>query len=882
MRRLLPLCLAAALAAGDPLPRLTPFAGPGDGPAIPAPAADWTGYRDPIATWLRGAAPGLDPADPGGEALVEMLARWTSAQDGTATVSVKYGAIFIAAFNRYQAVAEAIDAAPLTPGARRAWRRAVAERLVRERLDLPAEGWTATLARVRAGGAEADGDDPTIMARIAALPWITGATGAERRRRLHALAALNPILEPDGWAVLTAGSAVPGIHAATPLADGRVLVERWRRIAPLPLWLPAEPPAGDAPVVPGDLGPAAAPALTVVHASIERGFAGRVPLRLQLAFRPDGSLDNGVATAPTATNRAWPVFPAAGDEPLARDADGGVTGLLRIELPTVTRAKSGRDLAVIRLAVAGDGTGSAVIALNGKPTGETTVGPAPSPVPRPVAAGASWRLWLGTGMDGRGPATGLVDDLERADLAWAAQDDTSDGRGIDTRGKAKVLPTGEPLSGAYATPVAADGIAVLNTYEPAGNALAYGAKDPAAQRINRILADDCLTAYDLATGAVRWERRLPGGVNWAGFNKGGPKLSAAIADGIVVALGTTGRLRAFDLATGARRWETDIGPRARQLDVETRRLLAAREQLSTRNDFMTDPVIIGRTVLVGDCRSTKMDYRYEIANGILAFDLDDGRLLWSLPERGPANRFYQGVQALTVDGQAMALIPAADGLRLVEPRTGAVRWHSPDATLHQQGLAAIDGILLAEEPEPAAAAKGWAPGLIALRYDGRGAAVAWRADPALRRLAGNAIARDGRFWLAVELPERQLVALAAADGAVLGRITLPGLAGGEHCPFLVDAGDRLIAPADRTTGLWWIRPDPAAPDPRFWAGGAMDLATGYCGSILPALVDGRMLLRARNRLLCYDLRAAHAPGRPDAAAGGTTRPPPVPPTGDGD
>jgi outer membrane protein assembly factor BamB len=876
MRRLLPLCLFAALAAGEPLPRLTPFAGPGDTPPIPAPAADWSGYREPIAAWLRSAAPGLDPADPGAAALVEMLARWTAVKDGAASVSPKYGAIFIQAFNRYAAVAEAIDAAPLGAGARRAWRHAVAERLVRERLDLPSDGWTAALAQVRTG-TEADGDEAALMTRIAALPWLRDAEPAERRRRMHALVALNPILEADGWAVRAAGAATPGIHAATPLADGRVLVERWRRIAPLPLWLPAEPPPGAAPAMPGDLGPTAVPDLAVIRVVVARGFAGTAPLHLQLAFRADGALDNGVATAPTATNRAWPVYPAAGDEPLARAADGAVAGLLRTELPTMTRAKSGRDLALIRLALAGDGAGTAQIALNGKPVGETAVTPATVPEPRPVAAAASWRNWLGTGMDGRGTGAGLVEDLERADLAWAAHDDTSDGRGTDTRGKAKALPPGEPLSGAYATPVAADGLAVLNTYEPSGEALAYGARDPGSQRINRILAEDVVTAYDLATGTVRWERRLPGGVNWAGFNKGGPKLSAAIADRIVVALGTTGRLRAFDLATGARRWETTIGPRARQLDAEARRLLAAKEQLSTRNDFMTDPVIIGRTVLVGDCRSTKMDYRYEIPGGILAFDLDDGRLLWSLPERGPVGRFYQGVQALTVDGQAMALVPAADGLRLVDPRSGAVRWHSPDATLHQQGIASAGGILLAEEPEPADAAKGWSPGLVALRYDGRSAAVAWRADPALRRLAGNAIARDGRFWLAVEVPERQLIALAAADGAVQVRIPLPGLAGGEHCPFLVDAGDRLIAPADRTTGLWWIRPDPAAPDPRFWAGGAMDLATGYCGSILPAVVDSRLLLRARNRLLCYDLRASHAPARPHAVAAPAAAPRPADP-----
>jgi hypothetical protein len=192
--------------------------------------------------------------------------------------------------------------------------------------------------------------------------------------------------------------------------------------------------------------------------------------------------------------------------------------------------------------------------------------------------------------------------------------------------------------------------------------------------------------------------------------------------------------------------------------------------------------------------------------------------------------------------------------------------------LHQQGIGRIGSLILAEEPAPPDAAKGWAPGLVALRLTPTGAEVAWRADPALRRMAGNAIGRDGRFWVAVEQPQRQLVALAAADGRI--ELSLPlSLAGGEHCPYLVDAGDRLILPADRTAGLWLVTPDPAKPEPRYWPS---DLATGYCGSILPALVDGRMLIRAPNRLLCYDLRTTaqvrreHTTDWPRAAPPATT------------
>jgi hypothetical protein len=54
---------------------------------------------------------------------------------------------------------------------------------------------------------------------------------------------------------------------------------------------------------------------------------------------------------------------------------------------------------------------------------------------------------------------------------------------------------------------------------------------------------------------------------------------------------------------------------------------------------------------------------------------------------------------------------------------------------------------------------------------------------------------------------------------------------------------------------------------RFWSGlgSGMGLATGYCGPILPALVDGRMFVRVSDHVLCYDLRQASAVKREASA-----------------
>lgn len=867
MRCYLPLLFCAVAATSEALPRL-PETETGWPPPRITSVGDWQQYRPAIGAWLKETWPSLQADDPGVAALNEMLARWTHDKDGTASLSTKYAAIYLAQFNRYQTVREAVEASALPGPCRVQWLRFAAERLLRERLAADVAPWIATLRQVPAGGTVVEGDAAAIVAGIRkAIPGFDGTDAAERRRLLHALAALNPALEADGWCSLEqAPAAETGIvMAVSPQGGGRQLVERWRVDGNAVIYIP--PPAGLTAVAPPDPSQAGSTAvpLRVVRCTLAKGWLGKYPLDLQLAFRPNGTFDNGVITAPSLCNRAWPAYPPdSATQPNLQPPtfdNGRITGSLRSLLSTMTRAKSGSDALVASLDLDASGAGQAELSLNGSEAVQVTSAPTPARPPIVVANGAEWRNWMGTRLDAAGRSAGLVTDLEDAVLSWSCVDDMPDGRGPDTRGKARAMPLGEPLSGTYCTPVVAGGLVFTTAYEPSGMDLAYGAKDPLGQRINLIAADDVVTAVELATGAVRWQRRFPGGINWAGFNKGGPKLSAAVADGMVVTVGTTGRIRGLDAATGELRWENSLGYRERQMQLERARCIAERSMLSTRNDFMIDPVIIAGTVLICDARRTKIDYRYEIDAGMLAFDLQTGRSMWRRPELAPPNRFYQGPQLLSLGGQDWALVPHERGSALLDPRSGQQRWDCPAITLHQQGMAQLDDLVLGEEPKPANAPKEWVPGLVAVRVSASGAQLVWKADPALGRMAGNPIARDGRFWVVVEKPQRQLVALSAADGKT--QLALPlSLAGGEHCPFLADAGDRLIMPSDRTAGYWLVTPDPAKPEPRYWP---TRLATGYCGSIMPALVDGRMLLRSSNRLLCYDLRSSAASPREHAA-----------------
>ena len=189
-------------------------------------------------------------------------------------------------------------------------------------------------------------------------------------------------------------------------------------------------------------------------------------------------------------------------------------------------------------------------------------------------------------------------------------------------------------------------------------------------------------------GRQAWQFRLPG----VGF-----PLALAVRDGKVFAAGDDGTVVALDVATGRALWRAQAGAplsagvgsdgrhaavvtRGNELIVLDEGKPAWRTRLGAR--VLTAPLVAGERVFV-----------LGVDRSIQAFDVLDGRLLWTLQRPG---------DPLTL-GQAGVLLPFGDtllagqGPRLaaLDPLRGSVRWEvavaSPRGTNEVERLADLVG-----------------------------------------------------------------------------------------------------------------------------------------------------------------------------------------------
>ena len=168
--------------------------------------------------------------------------------------------------------------------------------------------------------------------------------------------------------------------------------------------------------------------------------------------------------------------------------------------------------------------------------------------------------------------------------------------------------------------------------------------------------NEVVVALDAATGATLWEFRSAAPLP-AKFDREvglGPDATPLVVGERVFTVGTTVQLHALDRRTGKEAWAHDL--RAEYgADFGTER-------------FSTSPIAIGE-LLVLPCGGP--------SRGVLAFRLDDGRLVWKRHDfpRSPAS-------PITIElGGARQLVcftgEAAVGL---DPTSGDLLWSSPHAT----------------------------------------------------------------------------------------------------------------------------------------------------------------------------------------------------------
>lgn len=874
---------------------------PGDGSLPVKPEGDTPeAYAEALGKYYAKAAPGFDPEGPLEKSFLWFAGHWTrpDKETGEPKVSIKYFTFAIGNWEKCQEIAVALAESGQPKPYADAWKRHFGKLLIEARVPLNYARIAARLRDLPKGEVIQPKTPAELIAAVAkAYPNLAGVQPVGRMAWLEALSAINPDLSEGTYYRVAGPDKVKEaeLHAAVPMPDGRVHVAYYQLrpgaaiLLPPAAWLGKE--AAALKVGPPAEAPAAVEAKTIYRLTLpgagyeDERSKKRAPRELILRIQ-GGKVESADMIQPEFNNRTFPVVPLntplpdTGSDALWLTLEGDtLSGNARAILQDSKMGQSFHAY-TIKATIQGDavtGDYSTLISPERKdrawergPSGSLTGVKVEATVASNAGEGTAWPGLFGPLGTGEATPTGAawVDSLEDAKLAWIADEPIPDGRGRDTRGKAKRIERGYPIMGGWASPLIKDGKVFLSYYVPSGTHYAYGAAEKIAPgeedlyRINLIEADDVVQCYDLATGRTLWKRVYAGkGMNWAGFNKGGPMAGGATGGGRVYSMGTMGRIYAVDQETGATVWTNTIGPRYELMKATREANKAQKQLLATRNDFQSALVHAEGVIAASDQRFTKMDYRYEIGCGIHGFDATTGKHLWHIPEVCGTNRFQQGAQLYTHKGKQYFLTTSdEDGVRLIEPRSGRILAHSPDLVLEHTSVAVGENVVVGDAPRTEQEKKDRKPaGVRALRVSPEGFKPAWDLPAKYGQLLGGGLVMNGKVYIQVHKPVQMLLVIDEASGKVLAEA--PALvAGGEHCPYVVGGEGKVIVCKDRTNGLIYFDGDPAKTDASA-QDFILDLATGYCGSLLPAIADGRMVIRSPSRLLCYDLRKSQSPER---------------------
>jgi outer membrane protein assembly factor BamB len=507
--------------------------------------------------------------------------------------------------------------------------------------------------------------------------------------------------------------------------------------------------------------------------------------------------------------------------------------------------------------------------LKGRVTGEEVKG-------EPLAEGKGWPAYLGDGQAFSGPdGPALLDDLAKSRPLWKSElrVPTSYGSGPDPRYATRAGYTG-PVGGS-SSPVVAGGRVYLFFTRPSGPptmlariaggtpeaTAAYAQKAfpdrPAMQALLvdffREQADEVLACLDAATGRTLWETSLPGrGNNFQTHKHRGHFPVPLVAGGRVYVAGTTGRVYCLDAGDGKLAWEYPEAP--------SKPHRAGDEDKWIRCGSPS-PVLLGGTLAVN-------------AQGLVGLDAKTGKPRWKLP-----GAFSGPLLAWSKEDASRVLVLRSDHaakktlLTGIDPASGKPAFVAEVPLNPHHVSPLLEGDTLVGWS--VAKAKDGKPG----EHDGDVQVHAWTVSATgvkhLWDAAGPRPMVDTPSLLAhkghvVVTGFKEAVRLELATGKPAGRVA--GV-GGARTQVAMAAGGRVLLQPEGRHGrqsFFWLRADaegfaklPASgttggthPDaPGQWSP-PHPQTTAYANQpLVSPLVDGRLFLRGRDAVYCYDLRS---------------------------
>ncbi len=158
--------------------------------------------------------------------------------------------------------------------------------------------------------------------------------------------------------------------------------------------------------------------------------------------------------------------------------------------------------------------------------------------------------------------------------------------------------------------------------------------------------NEATVCLDAQTGAVLWAHEYPSRF-WEPVGGAGPRATPTLDQGRLFALGAQGNLHRLDPVSGEVVWEADLAQDAQRQPPQW--------------GFSSSPLIYQEQVIVHAGGLEDL--------GLLAYDAETGKLLWTAPS---GDHSYSSPQLIQHQGQAALLMVTNEGLAVHDPKDGAV------------------------------------------------------------------------------------------------------------------------------------------------------------------------------------------------------------------
>jgi outer membrane protein assembly factor BamB len=498
--------------------------------------------------------------------------------------------------------------------------------------------------------------------------------------------------------------------------------------------------------------------------------------------------------------------------------------------------------------------------------------------------GADWPHVHGPSGGMADPVSGvrLVDDIAKARLAWVSEEIMAGSKG--DRNKTEfglgALTTNDMDGGGYASPIVVDGKVYLSYHLPDLDRLV--AAKQWEQHILRIrgapLGNAALGMWrqivlcaDARSGKTLWRTDWPFDARSLPDEKQAKGWSPAYCDG-VLAVRAFGTLYGFDAEKGTQLWKVKSGGRGVYWSCE--------ESVTS----------IGGVFVVG----TDDEY----ATGLAAYDPRTGKELW---RQGRVCGFNAIPQEIRLDGKTWIISASGASLRgragsptpvliaklganpdymrlvLIDPATGRIAWEQRGIG-HNVNSILVEGDIVCVMANPQAYASDEGKDAKSTEEEdreGKAETETKRAGADSNRpwVAGYRVASSGavRLWeersvafdsgrntpmvaggcFVLDSRDTGFTALDATTGRIRGMAPhIHAVSGGDHnWTWCLSAGDQIVSSGLLRWSLDGLKHLPGQL--------RVQVASGYGCPIKPALVDGRLFLRTKHQLVCYDLRVVN-------------------------